>query len=100
MHLLNWERLTSLKSVGGWGIKNIYNFGKPLVAKSHWRVLFTKSMWNEVIIAKYIKNNSILDWLRRDNRNSKGISNCWANLVNALIVLCDWLVWIPGDDNH
>lgn len=50
VHLMNQERLYLPKSVGGWGIKNIFHFEKALAAKSLWRGLFKKGIWKDVII--------------------------------------------------
>jgi hypothetical protein len=33
MHLISWKRLSKPKKNGGWGIKNIFTFGKALASK-------------------------------------------------------------------
>jgi hypothetical protein len=33
IHLVNWKRIAKPKKKGGWGIKNIFCFGKALAAK-------------------------------------------------------------------
>jgi hypothetical protein len=38
-HQVNWKRIAKQKKTSGWGIKNIYTFGKSLAAKSFWRCL-------------------------------------------------------------
>ena len=48
-HLLTWDRLAIPKDYGGWNFKNIYYFGKALVAKRLWRGLFSRSMQSDVI---------------------------------------------------
>jgi hypothetical protein len=39
MHLISWKKIAKPKKDGGWGIKNIFTFGKALAAKSLWRCL-------------------------------------------------------------
>jgi hypothetical protein len=39
IHLVNWKRIAKPKKIGGWGIKNIFWFGKALATKSLWRCL-------------------------------------------------------------
>lgn len=85
------------KSIESWGLKNIFTFAKVFAMKSLWRGVFSKSIWNQVISAQYLRRGSILDWIRRQNRIPKGSSNVWDNLLKACNVLCDWLVWIPRD---
>jgi hypothetical protein len=39
IHLIICKRIAKRKKTSGWGIKNIYTFGKSLAAKSFWRCL-------------------------------------------------------------
>jgi hypothetical protein len=32
--LISWDKIAKPKKMGGWGIKNIYTFGKALAAKN------------------------------------------------------------------
>ena len=52
IHLVRWDSLARSKKLGGWGIKNIFYFGKALTAKSLWRSLFSDNLWSKVIIEK------------------------------------------------
>jgi hypothetical protein len=57
MHLVNWKRIAKPKKTGGWGIKNIFSFGKALAAKSLWRCLMVPGLWHEVIQKIFEKEN-------------------------------------------
>jgi len=59
MHLVSWKKLAKPKKTGGWGIKNIFSFGKALAAKSLWRCLMVPVLWHEVIIKKYLKKKTV-----------------------------------------
>jgi len=59
VHLISWKNIANPKKVGGWGIKNIFNFGKSLEAKSLWRGLMVPGLWHEVILKKYLRKKSV-----------------------------------------
>jgi hypothetical protein len=61
--------------VGGWGIKNIFFFGKALAAKSLWRCLMVPELWHEVILKKYLRKKTMIDWLEEGRKNQSGIPN-------------------------
>jgi hypothetical protein len=97
VHLINWRKIAKPKKVGGWGIKNIFFFGKALAAKSLWRCLNVPGLWNEVILKKYIRKKSVVDWLREGKKNWSGISNTWRALISSLDIVTDWLAWKLGN---
>jgi hypothetical protein len=97
IHLLSWQKITKPKKDGGWGIKNIYTFGKALAAKNLWRCLMVPGLWHEVILKKYLKKKSVTEWLREGMKNWIGISNIWRALISSLPILTEWLVWNPGN---
>jgi len=37
IHLISWNKIAKPKKMGGWGLKNIFTFGKALAAKILWR---------------------------------------------------------------
>ena len=88
-HLVRWDTLAKPKKCGGWGFKNMFNFGKALVAKFLWRIMFGNGMCHEVIIKKYLKRVSLNGWLRKGNSNVKGMSNCWKSLYGSLSIVTD-----------
>jgi hypothetical protein len=96
MHLINWKNLAKPKKDGGWGIKNIFIFGKALAAKSMWRCLMMPGLWHEVIMKKYLKNKTVEEWFRKGRKKWNGTSNIWRALTSSLNIISDWLVWKPG----
>lgn len=58
---MNWERLSLPKLVGGWGLKNTFHFVKALAAKSLWTGFVAKSIWSDIVHAKYLRRGSFLD---------------------------------------
>jgi hypothetical protein len=97
IHLISWEKIAKPKKLGGWGIKNIYTFGKSLATKSLWRCLMVPGLWHEVIVSKYLRKKSVVEWLRQGSRKWTGGSNIWRALTSSLTIINDWLVWKPGD---
>lgn len=63
------------KFMGGWGIKNIFHFGYDSAAKSLWRGLFSKRMWSDVLKEKYLEQESVVEWIRKEKKCFRGISN-------------------------
>jgi hypothetical protein len=53
--LVKWQAITKPNEMGGWGLKNIYYFGKSLVVKSVWRLIFKDGLWNWILIEKYVE---------------------------------------------
>jgi hypothetical protein len=97
IHLIRWDKLAKPKKLGGWGIKNIFTFGKALAAKSLWRCLMVPGLWHEVIVKKYLRKKSVVAWLRQGNKKWTGGSNIWRALTSSLSIINDWLAWKPGD---
>ena len=82
-HLVNWERLSEIKCLGGWDIKNIQWFNTALSMQSMWRGLFGKGLWSEVLRGKYIKR-STLGWIRNLIKNTRNVSNLWRGFTKVL----------------
>jgi hypothetical protein len=97
IHLISWKKIAKPKKVGGWGIKNIFSFGKALAAKSLWRCLMVPGLWHEVILKKYLKKKTVAEWFREGRKNWSGISNIWRALTSSITIITDWLVWKPGN---
>jgi hypothetical protein len=68
VHLINWKRIAKPKKTGGWGIKNIFSFGKALAAKSLWRCLMVPGLWHEVTFKKYLKKKTVIEWFRQGRK--------------------------------
>lgn len=56
-HLASGETIARPKLLGGWGLKNIFHFGKALETKSIWRGLFGKGLWSIYCKGKISQNN-------------------------------------------
>ena len=95
--LAKWSYLTKPKALGGWGLKDLANFGLALTAKNMWRCLFVPCLWNRVVQAKYLHGWGTADWLRMESIEQLDISNIWRALLKALPILKSWLAWKPGD---
>ena len=89
--------LTKPKHLGGWGLKDLDTFGIALKAKNIWRCLFTSSLWNRVILAKYLQGWAVGDWLRLTSYNVERTSVVWRALLKSIPLLKSWLAWKPGD---
>lgn len=74
-HLVKWKTLVRPKDYGGWGIKNLFHFSTTLAAKNIWRDLFTLGMWNDVITAKYLRRDTVVDCIRYTTIVKRGISS-------------------------
>jgi hypothetical protein len=86
IHLLSWKKIAKPKKDGGWGIKNIYTFGKAWLQKVFGEVSWYLGLWHEVILKKYLKNKSVIEWLREGKKNWNGISNIWRALTSSLSI--------------
>lgn len=64
-HLVKWDTIVYPKELWGWGIKNVFKFGKALTGKNLWISLFSIGMWHEVVIAKYLKYENVYGWIRK-----------------------------------
>lgn len=94
-HLVKWKTLSKPMCYGGWGVKNVFYFGKALSAKSLWRGLLGQGIWKIVIMDKYLRNRSIDEWLRDDQRGSWYMPNMWNNCMSSSSILVKWIAWLP-----
>jgi len=97
MHLISWKNLAKPKKTGGWGIQNIFYFGKALAAKSLWRCLMVPGLWHDVIIKKHLKKKTMEEWFMQGRKNWAGTSNFWRALTSSVSIITYWLVWKPGN---
>ena len=96
-HLAKWEAIARPKLLEGWGVKNIFLFGKSFVAKSLWRGLFGIGLWSSILKEIYLKNILVTDWIRLHPKSLKGVSNIWHALVKSFFVIGDWCTWKVGN---
>ena len=76
LYLVKWHKNAKPKKEGGWGIKNIYLFGRTFGTKSLWRCLMVPGLWHDVVQKKCLKKKYVVEWLREGKKNLKGMSNC------------------------
>ena len=94
---MSWEHLTWPKDFGGWGIKNIFWFSIALRAKRFWMVLHNRGLWHQVLISKYLKNQSIVACLRETNFIIQHASVIWKGLIQTLPWIGKCLAWHVGN---
>ena len=86
MPWVRWERLALPKALGGWGLKNIFNFSKDLATK----------VWN-----KYIAPMYLLDWIRNPGRRGRCSYSCiWKAIMASINVICTRLAWMVGNGQY
>jgi len=94
---VKWEILARPKDRGGWGLKNIFLFSKALAAKVGWRLLSSSSLWQKVVVEKYIAPDSLEAWIRKLDKNSKGISVVWKAVLKSFSIIGNNLAWKIGN---
>jgi hypothetical protein len=99
LHLCRWDSIAKPKSVGGWGLRNIFLFNKALASNSLWRVLSQDGIWHRVIIGKYITHLTILSWLRHTTTSPTNASPIWRSLLKFIHIIQHWLCWKPGSSH-
>jgi hypothetical protein len=80
---VSWEKLFVPKSLGGWGLKNIFLFSKSLAAKASWRLIKSKSLWTSVVSQKYIIPDTIEEWIQNLVKRSGPCTVIWKVVLNS-----------------
>jgi hypothetical protein len=96
LHLCNWEKIYVPKSMGGWGILNIFDFSKALATTTLWRVLMGKGIWHKIIMDKYLGNINVSTWLRSNSFIQNGVSKIWSGLLKVTYLILHGISWNPG----
>jgi hypothetical protein len=68
-YLVTHKKLSKPKSLGGWGLKDLYSFGKALEGKSLWVFITWDNLWRCILIDKYICLYSIIEWIRCSDKS-------------------------------
>jgi len=63
IHLVRLEEISKRKE-GEWGLKNTHIFGWALAIKSLWRALLGESIWQRIVLKKYLKKHSMVAWIK------------------------------------
>jgi hypothetical protein len=98
-HLCRWDLLARPKICGGWGLKNLPLFNSALIANTYWRALTHGSIWNKILLGKYLGNSLISTWLRKSSHKHRKASSFWNGWIKNLFVILHWIRWLPGNGN-
>jgi hypothetical protein len=71
-----------------------------LVAKSCWRGLFGKGLWNLILNKKYLKDLYLISWLHREERKFPVASIILKNFMFSFPIFKRWLAWSIGCGNR
>ena len=92
IHLVNWKKVTSPKSIGGLGIKSARDSNTSLLGKLVWdMVQSTNKLWVNILSNKYTSGPNTLH--ATANTNS---SPTWSSIIKAKDILRDGYVWRAG----
>jgi hypothetical protein len=92
IHLVNWKKVTSPKSVGGLGIRTARNANTSLLGKLVWdMVQSTDKLWVNILSNKYTSGPNILHATAKYN-----CSPTWSSIIKAKDILHSGYVWRAG----
>ena len=95
-HLASWSDLSWPKKYEGWGIKNLHWFSIALHLKNFWRVLFSDSIRHRALTTKYLKQASVVSWLREKKFSTHGVSAIWRGFIQTIPWMGCHLTWRGG----
>jgi hypothetical protein len=95
-HLCRWELLARPKKRGGWGLHNIFSFGKALAASTLWRAISKPGIWHKVLKGKYFPHSTLSNWLRSTTFHYHSASRIWSSLMKSVHLITNWIGWKPG----
>lgn len=95
LNWLSWNNLSTTKSKGGLGFRNLYGFNIALLGKHVWSFLHnTNSLVSRIFKARYFSNSSVL----KANKGQKS-SFIWQGIWTAKEELCKGFRWVFGNGN-
>ena len=59
--------------------------------------LHNNDLWHQVLISKYLKNHSIVIWLRKKNFSIRKVSMIWKGFILILPWIGKYLAWQVGN---
>jgi len=95
-----WEKIAIPKTLGGWGLKNMFLFSKALTPKSGWRLLKTTSLWTRVVFQKYIAPDTLEGWIINPSKERTGVLVIWKAVRKLFFVIREGLDWMLGNDHR
>ena len=90
---VKWDTIAKPKKWGGWGIKRLDLFANALATKMGWQLLTSNSLWQKVVVEKYIAPESIFSYIRREHRGTGSHSIIWKVVLNSLPLIREGLTW-------
>ena len=79
MHLINWDRITQPKRMGGLGLKKFKTMNQALLNKQYWRLCQNpNSLLAKTVKARYFPNSSIQDYRAKSHH-----SWVWRNTIKV-----------------
>ena len=96
-HLVDWLSLSRPTSLGGWGIKHLGWFSLFLRLKSFWMALNGTGIWYQLLSTKYLKNHSVVTWIRQKSFAVNGVSVIWKGFILTLSCAGRCLSWRVGN---
>ena len=94
---MEWLSLSRPTSLGGWGIKHLGWFSLSLHLKSFWMALNGTGIWYQLLSAKYLKNHSVVTWIRQKSFAINGVSVIWKGFILTLSWVGSCLSWQVGN---
>ena len=95
--LVDWQSLSKPTSLGGWGIKHLSWFNLYLRLKSFWLALNGNGILHKLMSVKYLKNISVVSWIRRKAFVAKSVSVIWKGFLHTLSWVGCGLTWKVGN---
>src|ERR1041385_6130618 len=76
--MVKWDRVCRSKKKGGLGVKNLHRQNVSLLTKWWWKLEKYKGLWQDVILVRYFKNDSVSSVKTRIND-----SPCWKAIMKV-----------------
>lgn len=96
VHWISWEKLTSPKTFGGMGFRDIKCFNQALLARQAWRLLtMPDSLCARILKAKYYPHGNLLD-----TAFPSVSSPTWKAIEHGLQLLKDGVIWRIGNGTN
>ena len=85
-HLAKWEQIMKPNNCGGWGLRDLFLFGRALLMKSLWRGLKSNGIWSEILKYKYPELEDLeklycMGWNNKKGGSViyNGFKSCWSD---------------------
>jgi len=99
MPWVKWDSLALPKLLGRSRLKNLQKISTALATKMGWRLIQSENLWSKVVIQKYIRSYSVVEWIRRPTHSFQNYSITWKALVKHFSIISQGLAWKVGKGN-